>query len=107
MINQVFTLRLSRYVSEALLPDIRALMPPEAIQFFSNELDEQWHYTLLCQQSDQNCALALSAILVWHQLGRIHTLRYSSPDLTADVSSAGQAQLLGLLNTPGAVLHLS
>ncbi|WNN46091.1 MULTISPECIES: hypothetical protein [Winslowiella] len=101
------TLRLSWPVSEFLLPDLRALLPAESIQFFSNELDEQWHYTLLCIPGDKNCSLIVSAILVWRQLGRIHALHYSSAAVTTEATHASQEQLFGLLNTPGAVVNIS
>jgi len=101
------TLRLSWQVSEFLLPDLRALLPAESIQFFANELDEQWHHTLLCVPSDNNCSLMVSAILVWRQLGRIHTLHYSSAAVTTDASHLSQDRLFGLLNTPGAVVNIA
>ncbi|WP_241488294.1 hypothetical protein [Winslowiella iniecta] len=100
-------MRLSWQVSEFLLPDLRALLPAESIQFFTNELDEQWHHTLLCIPGDKNCSLMVSAILIWRQLGRIHALHYSSAAVTADASHADQHQLFELLNTPGAVVNIS
>lgn len=102
-----FTLRLTRSVSQFLLPDLRALLPPESVQFFSNELDEEWHYTLLCVQSDTTCSLTVSALLVWHQLKRIHVMRYSSPQQLQDLASASSAEIYALLRQPGAVLYLS
>lgn len=102
-----FTLRLTRGVSEFLLSDIRALLPAESVQFFSNELDEEWHYTLLCSRNDNNCSLAVSAILVWHQLKRVHKMMFSTPALHKDVSDSSSAELFTLLKTPGAVLYLS
>ncbi|KAB8312149.1 hypothetical protein EH228_08100 [Erwinia endophytica] len=102
-----FTLRLTRSVSKFLLPDIRALIPAESIQFFSNELDEEWHYTLLCVRNDNNCSLAVSALLIWRQLKRIHKLVFSTPLLHKDVSNSSPAELFTLLKIPGAVLYLS
>ncbi|MBV4369029.1 hypothetical protein ACMGGR_05380 [Erwinia sp. BNK-24-b] len=102
-----FTLRLTRNVSQFLLPDLRALLPPESVQFFSNELDEEWHYTLLCMQSETSCSLAVSAILIWHQLKRISVMRYSSPSQQLDVSGYASAELYALLRAPDAVLYLS
>lgn len=102
-----FTLRMARPVSNVLLPDIKALIPAESLQFFSNDLDEEWHYTLLCQQSDETCSLAVSAILVWHQLKRINLMNYSNPSLLKDLSHCSSAELFTFLKMPGAVLHLS
>jgi len=103
-----FTLRLTRNVSQFLLPDLRALLPPESVQFFSNELDEEWHYTLLCVQSDNTCSLTVSAILVWHQLQRIRVMRYSSlQQRQLDLDGASSTEIYSLLLTPGAVLYLS
>lgn len=102
-----FTLHMSRDVSESLLPDLRALIPAEAMQFFSNELGEQWHYTLLCQQSDESCSLAVSAIMVWRQLKRISTLHYSSASCHKDLSKSTAGDIFSLLNMPGAALYLS
>ncbi len=102
-----FTLRLTRDVSQFLLPDIRALLPAESVQFFSNELDEEWHYTLLCGQSPGNCSLAVSAILIWHQLKRIHKMIFTASAQQIDASGCATAELFALLNKPGAVLYLS
>lgn len=104
---KTFTLRLTRPVSRYLLEDIRALLPAESVQFFSNELDEKWHYTLLCARTDNNCLLAVSAILVWHQLKRIRVLIYSTTEKHKDVSGCSAAELFNLLSAPGAVLYLS
>lgn len=102
-----FTLRLSRAVSDVLLPDLRALLLPDSMQFFSNDLDEQWHYTLICMQSDNACSLAISAIVVWRQLGRINTLHYSNATFVQDVSDSESAELFSLITMPGAVLYIS
>ena len=107
MQTATFTLRLSRDVSQFLLPDLRALLPPTSVQFFSNELDEEWHYTLLCLQSDPLCSLTVSAILVWHQLKKIHVMRYRSPQGKQDFTAPFSAELYALLRVPGAVLYLS
>lgn len=107
MRTATFTLRLTRDVSQFLLPDLRALLPPESVQFFSNELDEEWHYTLLCLQSDHTCSLTVSAILVWHQLKKIHVMRYRSPQLRQELADPSSAELYALLQVPGAVLYLS
>lgn len=104
----VFTLRMSRHVSDVLLPDLKALIPLSAMQFFSNELDEEWHYTVLCLQSEENCSLAVSAIAVWHQLHHIQTLNFT--DGAAYYQSATQSdngELFRLLLLPGAVMYLS
>jgi len=105
--QKTLTLRLSSQVSECLLPDLRALLPAESVQFFSNELDEQWHHTLLCIPDDRNCSLIVSAILFWRQLGRIQTLHYTHAAITTDASHASQEQLFILLNTPGAAVNIS
>lgn len=102
-----FTLHMSRHVSEALLPDLKALIPAEAMQFFSNDLGEEWHYTLLCQQSDEICSLAVSAIMVWHQLKRISTLGYSNTSGHKVLSKSIAGELFTLLKMPGAALYLS
>lgn len=102
-----FTLRLSRSVSHYLLPDIRALLPAESVQFFSNELDEEWHYTLLCGQSPENCSLAVSIILIWYQLKHINKLIFCGTTLQADASGCTLGELFELLKKPGAVLYLS
>ncbi|WLS80085.1 hypothetical protein Q3V30_06275 [Erwinia pyri] len=102
-----FTLHMSRHVSKALLPDLKALIAPEAMQFFSNELGEEWHYTLLCQQSDESCSLAVSAIMVWHQLKRITTLSYSNASCHKELTKCTAGELFSLLKMPGAALYLS
>lgn len=102
-----FTLRMAHRVSDVLLPDLKALIPAESMQFFSNELDEEWHYTLLCQQSDETCSLAVSAILVWHQLKRITLMNYTNATVQKDLSHCAAADLFNFLKMPGAVLHLS
>ncbi|MFS2223950.1 hypothetical protein [Pantoea sp. B65] len=107
LIQHSLTLRLSWGVSEVLLPDLRALLPAASIQFFSNELDERWHYTLLCMQSDEHCSLIVPAIIVWRQLGRVTSLQYSSATFTRDISAVSQIELFDLLKIPGAVLHIA
>ncbi|MBP2171028.1 hypothetical protein J2125_004220 [Erwinia toletana] len=107
MIQHTLTLRLSWGVSDILLQDLRALLPAAAIQFFSNELDERWHYTLLCMQGGEHCSLIVSVIIVWRQLGRITSMQYSNPDCTRDISAASQKEMFALLKIPGAVLHIS
>lgn len=107
MISAIFTLRMTHPVSDVLLPDLKALIPPESMQFFCNDLDEEWHYTLLCQQSDETCSLALSAILLWHQLKKIVTIDYISPGGNKDLSVSSSTELFTLMMIPGAVLHLS
>lgn len=106
MFIPTFTLRLSRSVSQYLLPDIRALLPAESVQFFSNELDEEWHYTILCRQSPENCSLAISAILIWHQLKRINKLIFSDTTQQVDASGCTSGELFELLNKPDAVFYL-
>lgn len=104
----VFTLRMSRHVSEVLLPDLKALIPVAAMQFFSNELDEEWHYTVLCIQSQENCSLAVSAIAVWHQLHHIKTLNFTDGAACHQAATESDtAELYRLLQQPGAVLYLS
>ncbi|WP_229655754.1 hypothetical protein [[Pantoea] beijingensis] len=102
-----FTIRLSKHASEALLPDLKALVPAESIQFFSNELDEEWHHTLLCQNGDQNCSLTVSAIVLWRLMGRITVINFTSPALTQDASTATTLELFALLKYAGAVLYIS
>jgi hypothetical protein len=102
-----FTLHMSRHVSKALLPDLKALIAPEAMQFFSNELGEEWHYTLLCQQSDESCSLAVSAVMVWHQLKRITTLSYSNASCHKELTNCSAGELFSLLKMPCAALYLS
>ncbi|WP_338557331.1 hypothetical protein [Erwinia sp. E_sp_B04_7] len=107
MISAIFTLRMTHPVSDVLLADLKALLPSESLQFFCNELDEEWHYTLLCQQSDETCSLALSAIMVWHQLKKIVRIDYHNPCLHKDLTASPSTELFTLLKMPGAVLHLS
>ena len=107
MLMPTFTLRLSRSVSHYFLPDIRALLPAESVQFFSNELDEEWHYTLLCGQSPENCSLTVSAILVWYQLKHINKLIFSTASQQVDASGCTSGELFDLLNNSDAVLYLS
>ncbi|MCX8956681.1 hypothetical protein [Erwinia psidii] len=104
---KTFTLRLTLGVGKYLLADIRALLPAESVQFFSNELDEEWHYTLLCIHSDHSCSLIVSAILVWLQLKRIRILIYRTATEHQDVSQCSADELFHLLSRPGAVLYLS
>ncbi|WP_437616557.1 hypothetical protein [Erwinia sp. V71] len=107
MIQHTLTIRLSWHVSEAMLPDLRALLPAEAIQFFTNDLDEQWHHTLLCIQSEESCALIVSALMLWRLLGRITSLQYSSSIATRDISASDQRELFELLQQPGALLNVA
>lgn len=102
-----FTLRMVRSVSDVLLPDIKALIAPELLQFFSNGLDDTWQYTLLCQQSDETCSLVVSAILFWYQLKRIHCISYSDPDSQQDRCHSSATEMFIVLKMPGAVLQLS
>ncbi|MEW5288197.1 MULTISPECIES: hypothetical protein [Erwinia] len=106
MLN-TFTLRLTRHVSQYLLPDMRALLPSESVQFFCNELDEEWHYTLLCRQNEHICSLTVSAILVWHQLRHIQSMVWSTTQEQQDVTHYSAARLYERLITPGAILYLS
>lgn len=107
MRSSIFTLRMTRSVSQYLLPDIRALLPAASVQFFSNELDEEWHYTLLCIRSDENCSLTVSAILVWHQLKRLNKIIFRSASRQLDASNCSSGELYQMLNEPEAMLYLS
>ncbi|MFC0141303.1 hypothetical protein ACFFJN_15095 [Erwinia mallotivora] len=106
MLN-TFTLRLTRHVSQYLLPDMRALLPSESVQFFCNELDEEWHYTLLCWQNEHICSLTVSAILVWHQLRHIKAVVWSTTQEQQDATHDSADRLYQRLVTPGAILYLS
>ena len=107
LIQHTLTIRLSWSVSEAMLPDLRALLPAEAIQFFTNDLDAQWHHTLLCIQSEECCALIVSALVLWRLLGRVASLQYSSGEVTRDISASSQSELFALLQQPGALLNVA
>ncbi|PPS58496.1 hypothetical protein CRX72_17840 [Pantoea sp. BRM17] len=52
-----------------MLEDIRAIVPAAALSVFINTLDETRYATVECLQSEENCALLASAIVVWRQLG--------------------------------------
>lgn len=57
-------LLLSQSVSRVMLDDIRAIVPAQALNVFINGLDETHYATLDCVQSEENCALLASVIVV-------------------------------------------
>jgi hypothetical protein len=98
--NPRVNLRLSRSVSAAILGDIKALLPNEGIQIFINELDDENYATLECQQNDAIAALLVPIIVVWRQLGYIGQIVWQGGQITRDVTTATQFQLLSLMKTP-------
>ncbi|MCE0491608.1 hypothetical protein LU196_16350 [Pantoea sp. Mb-10] len=98
---------LTQAVSKVMLADIRALVPPQALNVFVNALDAHHYATLDCSQSPDTCALLASAIVVWRQLGHVHHIDYQKGDVVRDVSDATQFQLFTLLKTHRAVLQLA
>ncbi|MEN3754120.1 hypothetical protein [Mangrovibacter yixingensis] len=93
-------LRLSRSVSNAILGDIKALLPNEGIHIFINELDDENYATLECNQNDTLAALLVPIIVVWRQLGYIGSIVWHSGKINRDVTTATQFQLLSLMKTP-------
>ncbi|EOC1313240.1 hypothetical protein [Cronobacter turicensis] len=98
------TLRLSHTVSDVMLDDIKAIIPADALQVFTNQLDETQYATLECLQTEQYCSLIASAIVVWRQLGHVKSLIYRNGDVLRDVSDASQFQLFTMLRAPLTVL---
>lgn len=107
MTGKWLTLILTRAVSRVMLDDLRAILPADAVKIFINGLEESRYATLECQQAEQNCALIASAVVVWRQLGQVHTLTYKKGEVLRDVSSATQFQLFTMLKTHRAVMQVA
>lgn len=106
MTGKWLTLFLSRPVSRVMLDDVRAILPSEAVKIFINGLDEVHYATLECNQAEENCALIASALVVWRQLGHVHSISYKKGDVLRDVSDASQFQLFSMLKTHRAVMQV-
>ena len=102
-----FILRLSAAVSADMLEDLRAVLPAAATHIFINALDHQSHTTFECLQSDESCALAASAIVLWRQLGHIHHVTWRHGWATQEATDASQQQLFQMLKAPGAILQIT
>ncbi|MDF7658230.1 hypothetical protein PUG81_04555 [Erwiniaceae bacterium L1_54_6] len=100
------TLLLSRPVSRVMLDDIRAIVPPESLNIFINGLEENRYARLECVQSEDNCALLASAIVVWRQLGHIHSIQYQKGEHLREVDDATQFQLFSMMKTHRALVQL-
>lgn len=107
MNSKRLTLVLSQAVSRVMLEDIRAIVPPQALNVFLNGLDPVRFATLDCLQSEENCALLASAIVVWRQLGHVHAIRYQKGEHVRQVDDASQFQLFSMMKTHRAILQLA
>ncbi|KGT86067.1 hypothetical protein IBT49_20860 [Erwinia sp. S63] len=107
MNSKRLTLLLSQPVSRVMLDDIRAIVPPQALNVFINGLDEERYATLDCIQSEENCALLASAIVVWRQLGHVHRIRYQKGEHLREVDDASQFQLFSMMKTHRAIVQLA
>lgn len=101
------TLLLSRPVSHVMLDDIRAIVPPESLNIFINGLEEIHYARLECVQSENNCALLASAIVVWRQLGHIHSIHYQKGEHLRAIDDATQFQLFSMMKTHRALVQLT
>ncbi|RAU34554.1 hypothetical protein DBY66_001310 [Pantoea sp. RIT413] len=101
------TLILSRAVSHVMLEDIRAIVPAAALSVFINTLDETRYATVECLQSEENCALLASAIMVWRQLGQIQHIDYHKGDRLRQIADATQFELFSMMKTHRALLRLA
>ncbi len=107
MNSKRLTLLLSHPVSRVMLDDIRAIVPPQALNVFINGLDEDRYATLDCVQSEENCALLASAIVVWRQLGHVHRIHYQKGKHLRQVDDATQFQLFSMMKTHRAIVQLA
>lgn len=107
MTRKWLTLYLSRNVSQVMLEDFRAILPADGLKIFVNELDDTHHATVECVQAEDSCALIASAVVVWRQLGHIHTMMYTKGELQRSVNDATQFELFTLLKNHRAVLRLA
>lgn len=107
MNSKRLTLVLSRAVSHVMLDDIRAIVPADAINLFINDLDENHYATLDCVQSENNCALLASAVVVWRQLGHIQHIAYLKGEHLRQISEASQFQLYTLMKTHRATIRIA
>ncbi|MEZ3500380.1 hypothetical protein [Pantoea sp. KPR_PJ] len=101
------TVFLTRSVSRVMLDDLRAILPSDALKIFLNGLEDDRYATLECQQAEENCALIASAMVVWRQLGQVHTIIYKKGEVMRDVSDASQFQLFSMLRTHRAVMQVA
>ncbi len=100
-------LLMSHSVSNVMLDDIRAIVPAQAFNLFINGLDEANYATLDCLQSEENCALLASVIVVWRQLGHVHSIHYQKGEHLRQVDDATQFQLFSMMKTHRAILQLA
>lgn len=100
-------LLLSQSVSRVMLDDIRAIVPAQALNVFINGLDEAHYATLDCVQSEENCALLASVIVVWRQLGHIHAIHYQKGEHLRQVDDATQFQLFSMMKTHRAIVQIA
>ncbi|WP_343551963.1 hypothetical protein [Pantoea sp.] len=100
-------LLLSQSVSRVMLDDIRAIVPAQALNVFINGLDEAHYATLDCVQSEENCALLASVIVVWRQLGHVHSIHYQKGEHLRQVDDATQFQLFSMMKTHRAIVQLA
>ena len=107
MKSKRLTLVLSQAVSRVMLDDIRAIVPPEALNVFINGLDTTHYATLDCVQSEENCALLASAIVVWRELGHVHQIQYQKGEHLRQVDDATQFQLFSMMKTHRALIQLA
>lgn len=107
MTRKWLTLYLSRDVSRVMLDDIRAILPADGLKIFLNDLDDTCPATVECLQVENVYALIASAIVVWRQLGHIHTLIYTQGEVQRQVNDATQFELFTLLKNHHAVLRLA
>ncbi|HCM99997.1 hypothetical protein [Pantoea ananatis] len=107
MTRKWLTLYLSRSVSRVMLDDIRVILPTDGVKIFLNDLDDACHATVECVQAENTCALVASAIVVWRQLGHIHTMIYTKGEIRRAVNEATQFELFTLLKNHHAVLRLA
>ena len=101
------TLVLAQPGGRVMLEDIRVLVPPQALYVFINGFDEDRYATLDCIQSEENCALLASAIVVWRQLGHIHSIHYQKGEHLRQVDDATQFQLFSMMKTHRAIVQLT
>ncbi|WP_276739094.1 hypothetical protein [Pantoea septica] len=107
MTGKWLTLFLTRAVSRVMLDDLRAILPASALKIFINGLEEAQYAMLECQQAEENCALIASALVVWRQLGQVHSITYKKGEVLRDVSDATQFQLFSMLKTHRAVMQIA
>ena len=101
------TLLLSRPVSRVMLDDIRAIVSPGSLNIFINGLEDRHYARLECVQSDDNCTLLASAIVMWRQLGHIHSIHYQNGEHLREIDDATQFQLFSIMKIHHALVQLT